>query len=238
MVILTLLGGLSVAVAAQDTEADPMAPAFFTFDQPVMERVMDREDAYEEDANADELPQEVRGQVAVGSIEATDPRASGRVTSVTNMNMTEVEGGGVATVATMMRLVNDGGAWSGTALALHMAADDGGVTSMTVLTGEGGYDGLTLIMGEYYDDNAQTRRGVIVPSDQIPPMPDPIAPAAEQPHRAASAACRTQGVLVSLRGGLLLVSEDGRFAAMAPRNSPGRVHILSDPHARPDEPRA
>ena len=179
VVILTLLGGLSVAVAAQDTEADPMAPAFFTFDQPVMERVMVGEYAYEEDANADELPQKVRSEVAVGYIEATDPRASGRVTSVTNMNMLEVEGGGVATVATMMRLVNDGGAWSGTALALHMAAEDAGITSMTVLTGEGGYEGLTLIMSQYYDDNARTRRGVIVPSDQMPPMPDPIEPAAE-----------------------------------------------------------
>ncbi len=177
VVILTLLGGLSVAVAAQATEADPMAPAFFTFDQPVMERVMVGEYPYEEDA--DELPQAVRGEVAEGYIEATDPRASGRVTSVTNMNMLEVEGGGVATAATLMRLVNDGGAWSGTTLGLHMVAEDGGASSMTVLTGEGGYEGLTLVMSEYYDDNAQTRRGFIVPSDQMPPMPDPIEAPAE-----------------------------------------------------------
>ena len=175
VVILTLLGGLSVAVAAQDTEADPMAPAFFTFDQPVMERVMDGEYAYD----ADELPQAIRGEVAEGYIEATDPRASGRVTSVANMNMLAVEGGGVANVAAMKRLVNDGGAWSGTSLGLFMSAEDGAVTSMTVLTGEGGYEGLTLIMSEYYDDNAQTQRGVIVPSDQMPPVPDPIELPAE-----------------------------------------------------------
>ncbi len=74
MVILTLLGGLSVAVAAQDTEADPMAPAIFTFEQPVMERVMVGEYPYED---ADELPQAVRGEISEGYItEGSSSRAT------------------------------------------------------------------------------------------------------------------------------------------------------------------
>ena len=46
--------------------------------------------------------------------------------------------------------------------------------------GEGGYEGLTLVMIEYADDDAQTRRGVIFPSDQMPPMPDPAELPAEE----------------------------------------------------------
>ena len=92
------------------------------------------------------------------------------------------------TKAMSERLTNDGGAWSGTARSVVLDAEDGPlVATMDVLTGEGGYEGLTLIMGQFerlilgqferVDMDANW--GVIVPSDQVPPMPDPIEPATE-----------------------------------------------------------
>ena len=62
---------------------------------------------------------------------------------------------------------------------MAMAEDGGMMGGMDVLTGEGGYEGLTLIMGQFGSDGAMTNWGVIVPSDQVPPMPDPIEPSAE-----------------------------------------------------------
>lgn len=116
----------------------------------------------------------LRGHLGVGYMEATDPRASGVLTSVANVNQLLVGRGGLAAGVARLRLVNDGGAWSGTRQGFHMVTDRGGATTMAVLTGEGGYEGLTLVMVEYADDNAQTRRGVIIPSDQMPPIPDPV----------------------------------------------------------------
>ena len=51
--------------------------------------------------------------------------------------------------------------------------DDGGATTVAVLSGGGGYEGLTLVLVEYADDDAQTRRGSIIPSEQLPPLPQP-----------------------------------------------------------------
>jgi hypothetical protein len=115
-----------------------------------------------------------RGLVETGTIEATDPRASGRVISIANANQLEVDGGGLAIGAARMRLVNDGGAWAGTSQGLHIVADGGGAMEIAILTGEGGYERLTLIMVQYADDDAQTRRGVTIPSDRLPPVPEAI----------------------------------------------------------------
>ena len=51
---------------------------------------------------------------------------------------------------------------------------------MEVLTGEGGYEGLTLVMGQFMQmDVGDAIWGFILPSDQVPPMPDPPEPPAE-----------------------------------------------------------
>ena len=164
---LVLLGMVGVAIGAEETP-DPMAPAFFTFGEPVP--LSPEEEA--EDEYSDEFAAEVRGEIEVDRMEATDPRATGVLTSVNNWNRLLVGRGGLAAGTTRLRLANDGGAWSGTGQGFHMVSDRGGATYMAVLTGEGGYEGLTLAMVEYADDDAQTRRGVIFPSDQLPPIPD------------------------------------------------------------------
>lgn len=166
--ILALTAAWGAVVVAEDA-VDPMAPAYFTFAEPVTEPAMG-----DEEPVSTKFAGEVRGDVEDGYLRATDPRASGRMVSNTNLNMLEVVGGGLAAGAASVRLVNEGGAWSGTSRALHFVVEDGGGVVMTTLTGEGGYEGLTLLMVQYADDEAQTRRGVIIPSDQVPPMPDVI----------------------------------------------------------------
>jgi hypothetical protein len=49
-----------------------------------------------------------------------------------------------------------------------------------VLTGEGGYEGLTLIMGQSANDDTMTNWSIILPSDLMPPVPEPIEPNIKQ----------------------------------------------------------
>ena len=64
-----------------------------------------------------------------------------------------------------------------------MLADAGGssrMAGMTVLAGEGDYAGLTLILSQAWDAAAEPLNwGVIVPTDQLPPMPDPVGSTGE-----------------------------------------------------------
>jgi len=172
-VILALLAGSSGAVVAQDLTG-PMAPAYFTF---TLEPTAEPEGI---GGDSDSFEFEVRGVEEVEIVAASDPRASGVLTTFGNANALEVDDGGFMTAATSVRLVNDGGAWSGTGGAVQAFVEDRGfATVLAVLTGEGDYEGLTLVMTQYYDDDAQARQGVIVPSDKVPPFPDAIEAAAE-----------------------------------------------------------
>ena len=100
-VILLVTINLSVAVAAQD-EADPMAPAYFTYTTELVEE------------SPRGNPMVLRDHQQVVAVEATDPRASGLMTTTTNWN-TAVLGDEwkVITTATAMRLTNDDGTWTG-----------------------------------------------------------------------------------------------------------------------------
>ena len=53
------------------------------------------------------------------------------------------------------------------------------MTAMDVLTGEGGYEGLILFMGQFWNADTMTNWGFIVPSDQVPPMSGSLEPPAE-----------------------------------------------------------
>ena len=167
-VVLLLAIGLSGAVAAQD-EADPMAPAYFTYTlEPVGEFPVEGD----EDV--------VRDHREVDAVEATDPRASGLLTTIGNWNEVVHEGRGFSNAATSVRLANDGGAWSGTGRGTITYLDGRSLmTGLSMLTGEDGYEGLTLMMNQYWDADTTTFWGVILPSDQVPPVPDPVEPPAE-----------------------------------------------------------
>ena len=46
----------------------------------------------------------------------------------------------------------------------------------TLLTGEGGYEGLSLILNQIWDADSERQWGVVLPSELVPPMPDPVEP--------------------------------------------------------------
>ena len=173
IIALGLLAGSAVGVAPQDEEAaGPMAPVFFswTIDQA-------SEPEFVEGAVDASVPgvTTARGNTVTGvRIEAEDPRASGVSTIFLNEDIYDVAATGeiigVTTIA--RRITNDDGSWSGTgneAIYLDTAADapPTGVQFAT-LTGEGGYEGLTLILFEFRGEQL----GWIVPTGDVPPIPE------------------------------------------------------------------
>ena len=164
-----LLAGSAVGVAAQDER-----PVFFswTFGEAEGEFVP---------GTFDEAPgwMTMRDFMQVDLIEADDERASGLLTVAFNadswgdpeVNAPEI----IEVTSTSQRLVNDGGSWSGTGSAVsHVAAGDGvdpDGAGMVTLTGEDGYEGLTLILLTIPGEDGGT--GFILPS--VPPVPEPPA---------------------------------------------------------------
>ena len=161
--VIVVLAGLSTGAVSGQDGADPMAPAYFAYTTtPVGEAAMPDESV-------------VRGHQEQQMVEATDPRASGLITISANSNLVELGDGAIMAAVMSERLTNDGGAWSGSGRFFMANAGDGGVmASMDVLTGEGDYEGLALIMGQSAGAGPASNWGVIVPSDQMPPVPDPV----------------------------------------------------------------
>lgn len=164
--IVALLGAWTTVVAAQEV-ADPMAPASFTF---TLESV--------EDTSNQHMPEVMRGYQETNTVEATDARVSGLLTSTVNWNWAVGDETGVLSAATSQQLTNDGGAWNGEGRMMLADADGSSrMAGMTVLAGEGDYAGLTLILSQAWDAGADPHHwGIIVPTDQLPPMPDPAGP--------------------------------------------------------------
>ena len=150
---LGLLAGSAVGVAAQD--ADPMAPSTFT-----MERAGDPE---------------VTRAVAVGPVESTDQRASGTLTQVVAGAMVDAaDGDRVRIGSDAVRLVNDGGSWVGSNRGFLTFPSDGPETRQFLgeLVGEGGYEGFTMFFAQTGGEGDVRWLGVIVPTDDIPAVPD------------------------------------------------------------------
>ena len=180
-VIVMLVVSLSVTVAAQD-EADPLAPAYFTYTTG-----RSAEFTEGEVTRIDGTTTEIRGGRSAGKpVEATDPRASGLLTTVHNADAFRSGDSHYTTFTTSERLVNDGGAWSGTGTSvtaftseMSLADEFPRSTELTVLTGEGAYEGLMLLLGSSFDGASEAQWGVIVPTDQMPPTPDLVEPSDE-----------------------------------------------------------
>ena len=166
--IVALLGAWATAVVAQDV-ADPMAPASFTF---TLEPV--------DGSSNQHMPEVMRGHQEANSIESTDARASGLLTGSVNWNIAVGEDTGALSAAMSQRLTNDGGAWVGEGWGMLADADGSSrMARMSVLTGDGDYEGLTLILSHAWDPVGELGWGIIVPSDEFPPMPDPVPVPAE-----------------------------------------------------------
>ena len=86
----------------------------------------------------------------------------------------------VQTWSVALRLTNDGGSWSGSGLMIfahsRQVMEFAGVLE---LAGEGGYEGLTLFLDQSGDFLSQAAWGLIVPTELVAPMPDPVEPLIE-----------------------------------------------------------
>jgi hypothetical protein len=100
------------------------------------------------------------------AVEASDLRASGAL----SVRFGEyLESDAVTMFSTSMRLVNDEGGWTGTARVFG-GDEDAQRIQVWELTGEGGYDGLSLFM--FVPAGTEQPWGIILPSESIPPVPD------------------------------------------------------------------
>ncbi len=112
------------------------------------------------------------------TIETSDPRVSGTLSWVTNLDWHVVsDTEGVLPVTNAWRIENDGGTWSGQGTGLSHQTDGGLTVQTAVLTGEGGYDGLTaFVVFQRTDDEPFAVTGAVFPRE-MPPFPE--APPAE-----------------------------------------------------------
>ena len=164
------------AVTSVETPSDPMAPAAFVY---TTEQEGEPDWGVDHDS-ADGLVSESRGVEMVDRIEATDPRASGLLRSSQNRTQIEVDGSVVQTWSMTLRLTNDGGAWSGSGQMAFAHTDQVmGFAGVMPLMGEGDYEGLTLYLNQSGDFLSQASWGLIVPTELVAPMPDPVGPVAE-----------------------------------------------------------
>ena len=164
------------AVTSVETPSDPMAPAAFVYTTEQMEEP----DWGTDHDSADGSVSESRGTMMVDRIEATDPRASGILRSSDNRTQLELDDAVVQTWSVALRLTNDDGAWSGSGPMIFAHSpkvmEFAGVLE---LTGEGGYEGLTLFLNQSGDFFSQAQWGLIVPTELVAPMPDPVEPVLE-----------------------------------------------------------
>ena len=166
----------AIASSSAEGPADPMAPAAFVFTSEQAEEP----DWGTDHESADGSVTESRAVVQVDRITATDPRASGLMTTWQNRTGVGSDHTHVQNWSITARLVNDDGAWSGPSQIIAASSDQvGGIASMTKMTGEGSYDGLTLFLHESADRLRMSSWGMIVPNELVAPMPDPVEPASE-----------------------------------------------------------
>jgi len=161
-----LLAGSVVGVAAQDDGVDLKASA--TFEGSFGPQGF----SYDEVTG---LP------VSVSTFEATDPRASGTWTQFKgSWHVTLDRGTRYQVFGYSDRLVNGGGSWVGTTRAVVATElpDGGGRDGrFIVMTGEGGYEGLTMFIFSISTGAEPASLGFIIPILEVQPLPEP--PSAE-----------------------------------------------------------
>ena len=155
---IVLLAGSAVGVAAQET--DPMAPSTF-----IMQRA----------AEPGLATARTGERIVDGPVESTDQRASGDLTlAVASAPVDVADGDGGVVQRNAVRLLNDGGSWVGTHRRFLTFPSDGPETVQFLgeLVGEGAYEGLTMFLAETGDTEDVRWLGVIVPTDDVPAVPD------------------------------------------------------------------
>ena len=177
---LTLMGLQTVVTAqgddaaASDDAAQPAAAAFVTGTIDVENEATLTPPV---DTMVDGYLQGRGWELEGATIEMDDPRLSGTVTRMLNANVWQ--GDDFLFVRNdRVRMENDEGAWSG--VSTTYSASGPGVMGAArdvdtiIATGEGAYEGLTA----YLVIDGGVVEGLVFPGE-MPPLPDPIEPAAE-----------------------------------------------------------
>ena len=170
-VMLTLLGGLGGAVAAQDDEmtgtrvtgvvSGPQWPG--PWPAPTEEGGA----TYWSDWRV-ERP-----------VEWSDPRLPSMMTTVLSISEHRIPADIVQTWAATHRLDGPDGAWTGTERGVNnLSTEPGGRVGLLVLTGEGAYEGWTAVLATLTEPWGEFYEGFIL-EGHPPAMPDPVEPPAE-----------------------------------------------------------
>ena len=166
---LGLLAGPAVGVAAQDAEATAEVSSFTGTGTEGLE-VLD-EGTF--GVNSDGL-NEATGVAYVARFDSDDDRLTGDATITANWQFPDASDGLSQLAARTYEVTNEGGSWLGQSHSF--IADDLGVAvEMAVLTGQGGYEGLTAYVHfDWNDDFTTNFSGLIFPGAG-PTVPEPYA---------------------------------------------------------------
>jgi hypothetical protein len=106
------------------------------------------------------------------SVEVSDPRLEGTVTHT--LNIDDHDGQAYRVLSATWRIENEGGAWEGSEHSVILP-DGSRTTATAVLSGEGGYAGLTALVEVTFVGFDKEWRGVILEGG-LPPLPEPASP--------------------------------------------------------------
>jgi hypothetical protein len=106
------------------------------------------------------------------SVEVSDPRLEGTVTHT--LNIDDHDGQVYRVLSATWRIENEGGAWEGSEHSVILP-DGSRTTATAVLSGEGGYAGLTALVEVTFVGFDKEWRGVILEGG-LPPLPEPASP--------------------------------------------------------------
>ncbi len=173
--VVGLMAGSAVAAAAQDGASSEAAFVTGTVGASTVigEPVSTIADGVEN----------VRGLVREGPIEMSDPRLTGSLSRVLNFSVHPVGDDGALVIQTdLWRIENDGGSWAGPGTAMsgigEIPSDITVDLETVVLTGEGGYDGLSAyLVADWSPETGADMQGAIF-TGEMPPLPEEI-PAGE-----------------------------------------------------------
>jgi len=177
-----LLAGSAIGVTAQEEEAPAEAPtgsSYFTgtIDPTEGDMVM------EPDESIVDGVLEVRGVVVEDeSIETSDPRMSGDLSRALNVNVHKLgDFEDVVVEIAAWRIENEGGSWSGEGGALihggaEISQEESTNHDTIMLTGEGGYEGLTAYVLADWTEEPIAVEGAVFAGEMPPP---PELPSAE-----------------------------------------------------------
>jgi hypothetical protein len=166
MVILVLLGAPTTVVGQSPTPLDPMRAGGATITFGVVDFVSEGTSERDDTGTVRE-----RGTHVELAFSSSDPRLSGDVTYLANLDKF---GDGSSVHTETYEVVNDDGRWFGTSQGMEVPGLVWG--DSVLLRGEGGYEGLSALL---WIDGMRNEISAVIFPGEMPPLPEPVGPAAE-----------------------------------------------------------